>query len=558
MKFLLRGITAVAALALAAGAVAGQESRAIAAAAHPADLSASSKPADSASDLRALTNAVAALQSQIQELTSQMAELRQQEQQATSEAEDLRKELDATKAQLAALNQPSNNATVASAPQAAANASAENSNSDLKALADTVQPGDSASKASAQDRLDTLEENAQLTEGKIDDQYQTKVESSSKYRVRISGMALLNLYDNRGIVDNQDLPEVAVPGNPMASNSAFGGSIRQSRIGLDVFGPDVFGAHTHADVSFDFFGGFPDTENGQLTGVARLRTATMSLDWANTSIVAGQDYLFFAPIAPTSLAQFATPALSYAGNLWGWTPQIRVEHRFALPGNSKLSISGGILAGLTGDIPQSQEDRTPSWGEQSGQPAYAARVAWSAPFFGDRPLTFGVGAYFDRQFWGFGRYIDGWAGTTDLTLPLGSRFELTGEFYRGAAVGGFGGAVGQTIMLDGSLFTPSTDVDALPSEGGWVQLKYKATSKLEFNAAFGDDNPFAGALRGYTGNAGYYGYSITKNMSPFVNFIYNVRSNVLFSLEYRYLRTYQLDLAPNTANHINMAIGYVF
>ena len=51
----------------------------------------------------------------------------------------------------------------------------------------------------------------------------------------------------------------------------------------------------------------------------------------------------------------------------------------------------------------------------------------------------------------FGRNIDGWAGLTDVTLPLGSFFSLTGEFYRGRAVGGLGGGIGQSILISGPM-----------------------------------------------------------------------------------------------------------
>lgn len=177
----------------------------------------------------------------------------------------------------------------------------------------------------------------------------------------------------------------------------------------------------------------------------------------------------------------------------------------------------------------------------------------------DKPMTFGAGAYYGRQFWGFGRVVNGWVATADLTMPLGNRFEFTGEFYRGDALGGFGGGIGQTILLSGSLADPSVDADGLNAIGGWVQLKYKATKKLEFNAAFGDDNPFSNELREYSATTPpTYGSLLTKNVGPFVNFIYQARSNIFFSAEYRYLRTYTLDSSYNQASHINLTIAYVF
>lgn len=141
---------------------------------------------------------------------------------------------------------------------------------------------------------------------------------------------------------------------------------------------------------FDFAGGFPSIPNGSVMGEMRMRTAVMRMDWSNTSIVGGQDTLFFAPLSPTSLATLGTPALAYAGNLWAWTPQIRVEHRFTLSGDSSVLIQGGILDSLTGDTPYDDYSRDPSAGEVSGQPIYATRIAWTHRVF-DQNFTVGIG-----------------------------------------------------------------------------------------------------------------------------------------------------------------------
>jgi len=217
-------------------------------------------------------------------------------------------------------------------------------------------------------------------------------------------------------------------------------------------------------------------------GLVRLRTGTIRLDWANTSIVAGQDGLFFAPLAPTSLATLAVPALSYAGNLWSWAPQVRIEHRIVLSEASSFSFQAGILDSLSGDFPDDPYIRYPSWGEESGQPAYAARVSWRHRAFGQN-LTVGMGGYYGRQNWGFSRNVDGWAGTTDVTLPLGKLFEFAGEFYRGRGVAGLGGGIGQGILFSGSFVDPATTFKGLDSMGGWAQLKFKPRSNFEINGA---------------------------------------------------------------------------
>jgi hypothetical protein len=413
------------------------------------------------------------------------------------------------------------------------------------------------SGTSLEDRVSKVEENQDVMNGKIQEQSQTKVESGSKYRLRLSGIVLLNTAVTRGSVDILDYPQIATPTTPPGTSGSFSGSLRQSQIGIEAFGPDIAGAHTSANVNFDFAGGFPNTSNGVAFGIVRLRTGTIRLDWNDTSLVAGQDGLFFAPLTPTTLTSLAIPALSYTGNLWSWTPQVRIEHRITLSDTSNMLLQAGILDSLTGESP-TDFYRTPTAGEQSGQPAYAARIAWTRRAFG-KDLTVGVGGYYGRQNWGWSHTVDGWAGITDVTLPLGKMFDLTAEFYRGRAVGGLGGGIGQSLLLSGPIFDTSTVVRGLDSMGGWVQLKFKPQPKWEINLAYGQDNPYASQLRAFPASAIYYGGpELSRNRSPFVNFMYRVRSDVLFSVEYRRLQTYMLDSPANIANQTSVSLGYLF
>jgi regulator of replication initiation timing len=509
------------------------------------DAAATPPAIDVAVELKSLVASVNQLQSQMQTLNSQMTELRASQQQAVLEAEQLRVELNRTREQLTAKTASTNQASEPAPAQALSSSSVSVSTS-------SQQPPD----VSWQQRISKLEDEQGLLNDKIIEQSQTKVESGSKYRLRLSGIVLLNTGITRGSVDNLDFPQIATPPGNAGTSGSFSGSLRQSQIGIEAFGPDIAGARTSANVKFDFAGGFPNTPNGAAFGIVRLRTGTIRLDWSDTSIVAGQDSLFFAPLTPTTLSSLAIPALSYTGNLWSWTPQIRIEHRVALSDNSKLLFQAGILDSLTGDVPE-QNYRLPTAGERSGQPAYATHIAYVRRAFG-KDLILGVGGYYGRQNWGFGRNVDGWAGLTDVTLPLGNLFSLTGEFYRGRAVGGLGGGIGQSILISGPIANPGTSVYGLDSMGGWMQLKFKPKTNFEANFAYGQDNPFASELRNFPASAYYYGSSLSRNLSPFVNFIYRARSDVLFSVEYRRLQTYTLDNNANSANQIGLGLGYAF
>jgi outer membrane murein-binding lipoprotein Lpp len=517
-----------------------------------------------ASEMKALVTSVSRLQSQVETLNSQMSELRSAQQDALREAEQLRTELNQTREQLAAKSSSAPglyDARPATSPEPSASIPSTSPLSSSSSLAWAPLPpplqstGDSSS-GDLQQRISKLEDEQELMNDKIVEQSQTKVESGSKYRVRLSGLVLLNTAVTRGSVDNLDIPQVAVAAEAPGVAGTFSGSLRQSQIGIETFGPDIAGARTSANVKFDFAGGFPNVPNGAAFGVVRLRTGTVRLDWANTSIVAGQDAIFFAPLTPTTLSSLAIPALSYAGNLWSWTPQVRIEHRFALSENSGIRIQAGILDSLTGDIPL-QSYRYPSVGEESGQPAYATHIGYSRRIFG-RDLNVGIGGYYGRQNWGFGRAVDGWAGVTDVTVPLGEFLDFSAEFYRGRAVGGLGGGVGQSILLSGPIYNPATAVHGLDSTGGWLQLKFKPKPNFEVNFAYGEDVPFARELKLFPASALYYGYSVSRNQSPFVNFIYRVRSDVLFSMEYKRLQTNALNSNANIANRLIVSLGYTF
>ncbi|HUI40908.1 MAG TPA: hypothetical protein VL523_02955 [Terriglobia bacterium] len=482
------------------------------------------------------------LQQQIQALSAELRDMRAEVKGARSEAAALSQELGHTRDELTALK----NDLAATRHQTASQAT-------------VPSPAGPAAHAggTTEDRVSKIEEEQQLLSAKVDDQYQSKVESGSKYRVRLSGMALFNAFTTRGATDSFDLPQSAVARDPLQPNGAFGATLRQSILGLDVSGPEILGAKTSADIRADFAGGFTATPNGVTAGLVRLRTAGLRLDWQDTSVVAGQYTPFFSPLSPSSLASVAYPALASSGNLWVWTPQVYVEHRLNLSENSSVSFQGGILDGLAGESAGGSYYRYPQAGERSGQPAYAARMAWTRKSQAG-PLSVGVGGYYERQSWGYYRTVDAWAATADWSLPLSHWLALTGEFYHGRALGGLGAAGEQSIATTGPLYDPQTVVRGLNSTGGWAQLKFIASEKLEFNSAFGEDFSIPPDVGYSTAGAGYTGTTIGRNESAFFNSIYHLRSNLMFSVEYRRLRTAEAQPGLFSANQVSVSAATLF
>lgn len=492
----------------------------------------------------ALSESLRDLQARIQELKSILGAMRAEAAQSGDEIRTLHNEVQQTREELASMKGQITKLT-------------SQQTSTAESGPYPIPKGPLSRPDATDQRLAKLEEDQQLLGAKVDEQYQTKVESESKYRVKLSGIALLNVFGNRGSVDSIDLPSFAVRRGPLDTGGSFGATVRQTMLGLEVIGPTLGGARTSAEIQADFFGGFPATGDGVTTGLARLRTVTARMDWSHTSIVAGQDALFFSPQSPTSFASLALPAFSYSGNLWKWTPQLRIEHSLKFTDVSSLMVQAGILDPLAGEYPSDSFQRSPGAGERARQPAYATRFSWNHGT-NEHAVTLGAGAYYSRQDWGFGRTLDAWAGTADWNLPLSSRLYLTGEFYRGRALGGLGGGSGRSILTSGSLTDPGTSVLGLNSTGGWSQLKFEMTEKLELNGAFGEDDPSAADLRRFSVRQGANYVLQTRNQTAFLNFVYRPFSNWIFSTEYRRLWTSETDHDKSRADQVNVGVGVLF
>jgi hypothetical protein len=489
------------------------------------------------------------LDSEVRELRAVIEEMRAENAQSRAEMRELRQELQDTRkllAPLAASNNVPSNVSPSSTAPAESQATGENLNASA-----TMPPADLAG------RVQKLEESTQLLGSKIDEQYQTKVETAAKYRARLSGIVLMNAFHNVGASDNLDFPNYAEPIAPGDPGASFGATLRQTEIGLEIFGPTLAGARTSANVQFDFAGGFPSAPNGVNFGIVRLQTASVRLDWQHTSVIAGQDSLFISPLSPTSFASLATPAFAYAGNLWGWTPQVRVEHRFELPNDQTLTLQGGIFDNLTWEPPNNEYFRSAQAGENSGQPAYAVRTAWSRPVF-DHPLSFAVAGYYGRQDWSWDRYVDAWGGMTDWQIPIIRRLNLSGEFYRGRGIGGLGAGIGRPVVFGGNPYDATTPIRGVDSAGGWSQLKFQLTPKLELNGVFAEDDAFAGDIRGFAVDMNNFGTILGRNRGQLGNVVYRPRSDLLLSAEFRRLHSFPIYSSDVVTNQINLAMGILF
>lgn len=391
---------------------------------------------------------------------------------------------------------------------------------------------------------------------KISELHQDKVESSSKYPVKISGLILFNSFLDAGNVAASDLPILAFPRPAASANGSIGATLSQTLLGIDAKGPQLFGAQTSANVSVDFAGGNPPTQYGVTAGLIRLRTANAHLQWTNASLTVGQDGPFFSPLSPTSYATVAQPGLSWAGNLWVWTPQAVAERRIQVGTDSALVLQGGLLDPLTEEIPP-LEGRSPGAGELTRVPAIAGRIAYE-DHSASHPFSIGLGGYRAKQRYESFSDVDSWTVNTDIKAAITRFVEISGEGYKGQAAGGLGGGIWSSAVFP-EASAPHSAVHALRSVGGWGQLKLKPVALFEVNAALGQDENYASDLHLFPVSYSSDGLpAFQKNQARFINFIYTPRSALLFALEYRHLRTTFAGGKSATGDQINLAAGVHF
>jgi hypothetical protein len=415
------------------------------------------------------------------------------------------------------------------------------------------QESASHSVASLNTAVEQLQESTSLIQAEVHQHDQTKVESSSKYPLRISGMLLFTSLLNSGSSDDADVPVVALGSAPGTASGNLTGSARQSILGLDGTGPHLWGARSSASVNLDFFAGFPWADTTTAAGTVRLRTARAALEWADRSLAVSFGPPILSPRQPTSWLSVGEPALAWSGYLWTWSPQLEFTENRILPGGHFSGQFAFIDPAAPGTAATSAV-RVLSPAERSRQPGYEAHFgpSWS---WGQRTFSLGAGGYYSRQTYRASRHIDAWAATADWDISPLPAIGLSGQIYRGRAIGGLGGGAFKDYVYD----LGTSAFSGLNAEGGWAQVKVKLSSTLEANVAAGQDNALASDLRGseYSGEQDSY-MDLARNQNIYGNLVYRPRSYLVFSTEYRQLRSWPIT-GPRGQNRIlGWAAGYLF
>jgi hypothetical protein len=415
---------------------------------------------------------------------------------------------------------------------------------------DDPDPPDDAAKLAAE--VEALKENQAMLQSEVATHDQSKVESASKYPVKLSGLILLN-----GFVNTSQVDVPAAPGVALYGAGSTGATMRQTVLGIDARGPHIFGATSWADLRTDFFGSTAATGSYETAGLLRLRTAHAALDWANTEVYFSLDRPLISPEQPTSLTSVASPALAWSGNLWSWNPQIGVRHDQLLGGDTRFRMETALID--VGDPPYAAIPYAVSTNEQSRWPGLQSRLA-VVRGQEDRGFQLGAGGYFSKRRTVYGGSpFNSWAGTLDYRQPLPGGVELSGNFYRGLALGGLGGGAYKDYGARPDPDKPGAFyIRPFDDVGGWTQLKERAGERVEFNEAVGVDDVPAHEVRRYSANASGSYQNLSRTQTVMGNVIFSPNSWLQFSLDYRHLTSFWASYPATSAHVIGVAAGYKF
>jgi hypothetical protein len=383
-----------------------------------------------------------------------------------------------------------------------------------------------------------LEERVQVAEQRAADLSQEKVEASQRFPISLTGMVLFNAFLNgKNAAGDENPTTVAATSGPTTD----GATVAQTVLGLRFESPKaLWGAQVNGSVFFDFYGG----DGTSLDHTARLRTADIQFDWANTSVMVGQDKPLIAPRDPFSLAQVGVSPFTAAGNLWLWSPQVKVEERFKFGGDSGLRAQIGMYEMGGTYMSESYTDNTiySNSVESSAGPALEGRFEfWHK--FGERKRIELAPGFHTAQTTENGVAVPSRLFSFDWFANPWEKIEFTGAFYNGENIAGLG------TIGPGYFVLERTQVRPVQAIGGWTQLAWLATPKLTFHLIAGQQSNQASEVPDGL---------IYKNQGYAANLVYRLAPNVLFSLEGMQLRTSYMGSGTRLNNHYDLGVAYLF
>lgn len=325
------------------------------------------------------------------------------------------------------------------------------------------------------------------------------------------------------------------------SDNEFNMTARETRLGLELVGPDIECVKTTAKIEGDFYG------NGGSQNSPNLRLRLAYLDLAvpsGTAVRAGQDWDTFMTVIPKTVN---ITLLADNGALGLRRPQFRVTQDIPICDKTKLVAKVAAARTIGEDIDGGMQDD----GADSGYPSVQYNVCLLTPLLTTNATKLSVSGHWGNETLDstvsnvvvdadVKDYIT-WSVIGSLFLPVHQKVAVQGTIWQGENLDTYFGGIGQGIN--------KTLQKGVGAKGGYIQLITDPTDRLNWNLAYGIDDPNSEDLN--NGNR-------SKNQTLVTSAYYKITSAVTAAFEYYHMTTSYKGQESATDNRFQGAMIYKF
>ncbi len=379
-------------------------------------------------------------------------------------------------------------------------------------------------------QVQALKDREAVTAQQVKDHAQTKVEASQRFPISLTGMFLFDSYLFKGTPD----PEYSYLSGYTAGNPSAGATLAQSIIGLNFRGPQLpGGGKVQGFLSMDFY-----SQSGGYN-LFRIRRGVLSFDWSRRSLTVGQDKPLIAPLEPTSFARVGVPALSGAGNLWLWLPQVRYEERVPFSANTQAKFQAAVLETNETYVAPYLPGTAPV---ENARPALQGRFEIQHRWSEESRIAFGVGAHTSSTHL-LGASVPSHLVSADLFYKPLPKLEISGTILHGENFANLGGEPpGVTVRRTG-------EVVPIRGSAGWIQVALPVTSRLTFDVYAGRQVNNARDLNQY---------EFVRTLTYAGNILYRLAPNIIIGLEGSHNGLEYLTGKQLLTNRYDATVAYLF
>ena len=324
------------------------------------------------------------------------------------------------------------------------------------------------------------------------------------------------------------------------SDNEFNMTARETRLGLELAGPDIENLKTTGKIETDFYGG--NTANSPNL---RLRLAYLDVAMpSGTAVRAGQDWDTFITVIPKTVN---IAIMADGGALGLRRPQFRVTQDIPIYAKTKLVAKVAAARTIGEDIDGGMQDD----GADSGYPTVQYNVCLETPLLTAKATKLSVSGHWGNETvdstvsnvvvdTDVKDYIT-WSVIGSLFLPVHQKVAFQGTIWQGKNLDTYSGGIGQGIN--------KTLQKGIGAKGGYIQLITDLTDKLNWNLSFGLDDPDNQDLS--VGNR-------SREQILLTSVYYKITSAVTAAFEYDYLTTSYKDQSDAPDNRFQGAMIYKF